>query len=211
MVENHVQHPVNAYGDSKLMVERILKWYGEAYGLKWTILRYFNAAGADPEGELGEVHNPETHLIPRGIAAAHGDLIALDVFGTDYDTPDGTAVRDYLHVADLASAHLKALVRLAETARCEVFNLGAGRGHSVREVISTIEKVSGRIIPVRECPRRPGDPPVLVADSSRASQELGWAPNCSSLEEIVSTAWQWYTSAERRAETSTSHRQRPAR
>jgi UDP-arabinose 4-epimerase len=189
--EDHPQRPVNPYGESKLMVERLLEWYGQAYGLGWTALRYFNAAGADPDGELGEVHDPETHLIPRAIAAAMGDLPALDLFGTDYDTPDGTAVRDYIHVTDLADAHLKALLRLNQGARSTAFNLGTGRGHSVREVISMIDQVSRQPVPVNESPRRAGDPPMLVANSERACRELDWTPRFSSLQQIVETAWRW--------------------
>jgi UDP-arabinose 4-epimerase len=190
--ENHPQRPVNPYGESKLMVERLLEWYGQAYGLAWTALRYFNAAGADPDGEIGEVHDPETHLIPRAIAAAMGDLPALDLFGTDYATPDGTAVRDYIHAADLADAHLKALLRLNEGGHSTAFNLGTGCGHSVREVISMVEQVGRRKVPVNESPRRAGDPPMLVANPERASHELDWTPRLSRLRQIVETAWQWY-------------------
>jgi UDP-arabinose 4-epimerase len=189
--EDHPQQPVNPYGESKCMVERLLKWYGQAYGLAWTALRYFNAAGADPDGELGEAHDPETHLIPRAIAAAMGNLPALDLFGTDYDTPDGTAVRDYIHVTDLADAHLKALLRLHQGGRNAAFNLGTGCGYSVREVISMIEQLSGRKVPVNESPRRAGDPPMLVANSARACRELAWMPRLSSLRQIVETAWGW--------------------
>jgi UDP-arabinose 4-epimerase len=189
--ENHPQQPVNPYGESKLMVERLLAWYGQAYDLAWTALRYFNAAGADPDGEIGEVHDPETHLIPRAIAAASGDLPSLDLFGTDYDTPDGTAVRDYIHVTDLADAHLKALVRLNRGGPSTAFNLGTGCGHSVREVTSMVEQVGRRKVPVNECPRRAGDPPILVANPARACRELEWTPRLSSLRQIVATAWQW--------------------
>jgi UDP-arabinose 4-epimerase len=189
--EDHPQQPVNPYGESKLMVERLLQWYGQAYGIGWTALRYFNAAGADPEGELGEVHDPETHLIPRAMAAALGDLPALDLFGTDYDTPDGTAVRDYIHVTDLADAHIKALLRLHQGGYSTAFNLGTGCGHSVREVISMVEQVGGRKVPVNESPRRAGDPPRLVANPARACRELDWTPRFSSLRQIIETAWQW--------------------
>ncbi len=192
MAEDHPQQPVNPYGESKLMVERLLKWYGEAYGLHWTALRYFNAAGADPDGEIGEVHDPETHLIPNAIAAAHGDLPAMELFGTDYDTPDGTAVRDYIHVTDLASAHSKALQRLIRGGASGAFNLGTGRGHSVRQVIAMVEKVGRQRVPLRERPRRAGDPPVLVADASLAARELNWTPEHSSLETVVETGWNWY-------------------
>jgi UDP-arabinose 4-epimerase len=197
--ENHPQQPVNPYGESKLMVERLLAWYGQAYGLGWTALRYFNAAGADPDSEIGEVHDPETHLIPRAIAAAMGDLPALDLFGTDYDTPDGTAVRDYIHVTDLADAHLKALLRLNQGGHSTAFNLGTGCGHSVWEVISMVEQVSRRKVPVNKCPRRAGDPSLLVANPARACRELGWTPRFSGLRQIIETAWQWQLSRNRNA------------
>lgn len=190
--ENHPQQPVNPYGESKLMVEKLLRWYGEAYGLAWTALRYFNAAGADPESEIGELHDPETHLIPRAIAAAYGDVAALDLFGTDYETPDGTAVRDYIHVTDLALAHVKALERLASGNPSIALNLGTGKGKSVREVIDSVERISGRKVPVQESPRRPGDPPILVADASLANRELAWTPRYLSLDAIVDTACRWY-------------------
>lgn len=192
--EEHPRQPVNAYGESKLMVERLLEWYGAAYGLAWTALRYFNASGADPDGELGEVHDPETHLIPRAIGAAYGDLPALQLFGRDYDTPDGTAVRDYIHVTDLAAAHLIALEKLIAEKSGGVFNLGTGRGHSVREVIAAVERVSGRRVPLREAPRRVGDPQILIADPTRANRELDWMARYSSLDDIVRTACRWYGS-----------------
>ncbi|MBZ5575084.1 MAG: UDP-glucose 4-epimerase GalE [Acidobacteriia bacterium] len=190
--EDHPQIPVNPYGESKLMVERLLSWYGKAYGLEWSALRYFNAAGADADGETGELHHPETHLIPLAIAAAHEDLPALQVFGNDYETPDGTAVRDYIHVTDLAAAHLKALERLGQGGSSGAFNLGTGQGHSVREVIAVVERVTGRKVPLQQSPRRAGDAPVLVADPSRACRDLGWVSRHSSLDEIVETAWEWY-------------------
>ena len=192
MTEDHPKEPVNPYGVSKLMVERVLECYETAYGLKWTALRYFNASGADPEGELGEVHNPESHLIPRAIAAASGDLPELQVFGTDYETPDGTAVRDYIHVMDLASAHVRALERLAEGRSSRTFNLGSGSGFSVREVINAVERAAKRKVPLKEAPRRAGDPPMLVADPTRACRELHWRADNSSLENVVETAWNWY-------------------
>jgi UDP-arabinose 4-epimerase len=198
IAENHPQRPVNPYGESKLMVERILGWYASAYSLSWMALRYFNAAGADPEGNIGEVHDPETHLVPRAIAVAQGDIPELEVFGTDYETPDGTAVRDYIHVTDLASAHVRSLQRLAEGGPSGSMNLGTGRGHSVREVITKVEQISQRKIKVKKCPRRAGDPAVLVADAARANRELGWVPQHSSLEKVVETAWQWYASPQAR-------------
>jgi len=184
--------PVNPYGESKLMVERMLHWHGEAYGLKWVALRYFNAAGADIEGELGELHDPEPHLIPRVIGAAHGAIPALEVFGSDYDTPDGTAVRDYIHVTDLAEAHALALDHLWKGGAGGIFNLGTGRGHSVREVVQAVEAVTGRRVPLRESGRRPGDPPVLVAATGRVRTVLGWQPRHSTLPTIVETANKWH-------------------
>jgi UDP-glucose-4-epimerase GalE len=189
--EDHPQRPVNPYGESKLMVERLLYWYGIAYGLRWAALRYFNAAGADPEGLLGEDHDPEPHLIPRAISAALGSGDVLEIYGTDYPTPDGTAVRDYLHVVDLAEAHLAALAYLDGGGESTAFNLGAGRGYSVREVAAMVERVSGRKVPVRETGRRAGDPPSLVADARKSQDRMGWRARHSSLEEIVQTAWNW--------------------
>jgi UDP-glucose-4-epimerase GalE len=192
IAENHPQDPINPYGASKLFIENVLKWYERAYGLRHVILRYFNAAGADAEGEIGEDHTPETHLIPRVIAAAHGRIPAVEIFGTDYDTPDGTAVRDYVHVSDLAVAHVKALHRLVEGGGSASINLGTGCGHSVREVISAVETVSRTSIPVIHAPRRPGDPPALIADPKLGQSFLGWKPVNSDLNTIVQTAWQWH-------------------
>ena len=194
IAEDHEQHPVNPYGESKLMVERVLHWYALAYGLRSIALRYFNAAGADPDGDLGEMHDPEPHLIPKAIAAAQGLSPALDVYGTDYDTPDGTAVRDYVHVTDLADAHVAALRHLRSGGETGAFNLGTGAGHSVRQVISMVERVSGRAVPLRELPRRAGDPATLVADAGKAARSLGWRPRHSDLQRIVETAWNWHTS-----------------
>jgi len=193
MTEQHPQKPVNPCGESKLMVERVLDWYGRAYGLQWSALRHFNAAGADPHEQLGEAHEPETHLIPLAIEAACGDGPELQVFGTDYQTPDGTAVRDYIHVSDLASAHVSTLERLARTGKSDALNLGTGRGHSVREVIEKVEQVTKRKVPLKNCPRRSGDPAVLVADASYAGRELGWVAKHSSLDEIIETAWRWHS------------------
>ena len=189
--EEHVQAPISPYGESKRMVERILAWYGEAYGLHWTALRYFNAAGADPDGELGEDHSPETHLIPLAIQAALGEKMALQIYGTDYPTPDGTAVRDYTHVMDLAEAHVEALRHMLRSEENAAINLGTGNGHSVRQVVEAIERVSGRRVPIREAQRRAGDPPVLVARCSRATELLNWRPRHSNLEMIVRTALRW--------------------
>jgi UDP-glucose-4-epimerase GalE len=192
--EQHPQHPVNPYGESKLFVERALKWYGVAHGLKWSALRYFNAAGADAEGELGEDHTPETHLIPLIIQAALGLRPHVKVFGTDYPTQDGTAVRDYIHVTDLAEAHVRALEHLFNGGESLALNLGTGLGHSVREVISSVERASGKKVPTRDAPRRAGDPPELVANAAQAQRRLGWRPRHSSLENITTTAWSWHLS-----------------
>lgn len=182
--------PVNPYGLSKLMMEQALGWAESAHGLRSASLRYFNAAGADPLGRAGEDHEPETHLIPRAILATLGRLPPLHVFGTDYDTPDGTAIRDYVHVADLAAAHIAVLARLE---RGSVrYNIGNGAGHSVREVIAAIERVSGRQVPYENGPRRAGDPPALVASSALIRAETGWTPRHASLDAIVRTAWKWH-------------------
>ena len=190
--ESHPQNPVNAYGETKLAVERMLRWYGQAHGLRYAALRYFNAAGADPDGDVGEDHAPETHLIPLAIAAAHGRGDPLSIFGTDYPTPDGTAVRDYIHVLDLAEAHLLALAALAKDGASLHLNLGTGRGSSVREVIASVEKATGRAVPVREVGRRAGDPPVLVADARQAGERLGWKPRYPDLDTIVAHAVRWH-------------------
>jgi UDP-arabinose 4-epimerase len=192
IAEDHPQRPVSPYGESKLAVERMLRWYGQAHGLRYAALRYFNAAGADPDGELGEDHAPETHLIPLAIAAAQGRGAPLSLFGTDYSTPDGTAVRDYIHVADLAEAHLAALAALDGGESALRLNLGTGRGSSVREVIAAVEKATGRPVPLREVGRRAGDPPVLVADARQAGQRLGWKPRYPDLESIVAHAVRWH-------------------
>jgi UDP-glucose-4-epimerase GalE len=188
--EEHPQRPVNPYGESKLFIERVLHWYEMAYGLRWIALRYFNAAGAS--GQLGECHDPETHLIPLAIEATLTG-VPLSVFGTDYPTEDGTAVRDYIHVDDLASAHLLALDYLLKQGTSRAFNLGTGQGHSVREVLEMVEQVSKIAVPHRAAERRPGDPPVLVADSRAAKELLDWTPQRSSLREIVESAWLWHS------------------
>ena len=190
--EQHLQNPVNPYGESKLFIERALKWYEVAHGLKSVALRYFNAAGADAEGEIGEDHTPETHLIPLVIEAALGIRRHVEIFGADYPTPDGTAIRDYIHVADLGDAHVRALEYLLAGGDSVALNLGTGRGYSVKEVISAVETVSGRSVPTRLAPRRPGDPSELVADAGNARQRLGWVPRHSSLENIARTAWEWH-------------------
>ncbi len=192
--EDHSQNPINPYGASKLMIERILRDFDAAHGIKSASLRYFNAAGADPDGEIGEDHDPEPHLIPLALATALGRRPALDIFGDDYDTPDGTCIRDYIHVSDLAEAHVLALKYLESNKNSVALNLGTGQGHSVREVISTAEKVIGRKITTRISPRRPGDPPRLIADATRARQILGWKPKWESLETIIRHAWTWQQS-----------------
>jgi len=198
--EAHVQRPVNPYGESKLFVERLLEWYGCIHGFSWVALRYFNAAGADPEGTLGENHDPETHLIPRAIDAALGLIPQLEIYGTDYDTPDGTAIRDYLHVSDIGRAHVAALGYLQSGGSSCALNLGTGTGHSVREIAAMVEQVSGNKVPALEAPRRPGDPASLVAEASKAGQVLGWQPRLSALKTIVETAWNWKVRAARRRE-----------
>jgi UDP-arabinose 4-epimerase len=191
--EDHPQNPVNPYGESKLAVEKMLHWYGRAHGLRYAALRYFNAAGADPDGEIGEDHDPETHLIPLAIEAAMAGESGrgLEIYGTDYGTPDGTAIRDYIHVLDLADAHVAALAKLRDGAASLLVNLGTGRGHSVREVIAAVEKVSGKKIAVRETGRRAGDPPALVADARLAADVLGWKARLPNIETIVQHAWRW--------------------
>ena len=188
--EGHPQNPVNPYGESKLFVEKVLRWYGEAYGLQWIALRYFNAAGADMDAEIGEAHDPEPHLIPLIMQAARGERREVAIFGVDYPTPDGTAVRDYIHVDDIAQAHILAMLHLAGSGENGAFNLGTGHGYSVREVITAVEKHSGCKVPVAEKSRRPGDPHSLVAGAGRAAQVLGWRP-AHGLDSIVATAWAW--------------------
>jgi UDP-glucose 4-epimerase len=191
MDEKHPQNPINPYGESKYFVERILKDFDRAYGLRYTALRYFNAAGADPGGTIGESHDPETHLIPLVLQVAAGTRDKVSIFGTDYDTPDGTCVRDYIHILDLAQAHSLALERLRSGAPSDIFNLGSENGNSVREVVATCERITGRQIRTVEAPRRAGDPPRLVASATKAKSELGWKPEYDSLDPIVRTAWSW--------------------
>jgi UDP-arabinose 4-epimerase len=189
--ETAPQLPINSYGETKFAIERALHWYGQAYGLRSISLRYFNAAGADPDGEIGESHHPETHLVPLVLQTALGQRPQIEIYGADYPTPDGTAIRDYVHVQDLAEAHLRALEQLAAGQQSAAVNLGTGRGHSVREVIRVAETVSGRQIRCRETARRPGDPPALVADPSQAAELLGWSARLSDLETIIRTALAW--------------------
>ena len=189
--EDHPKHPINPYGRTKWMVEQILDDYDRAYGLKSVSLRYFNAAGADPGGQLGERHEPETHLIPLILRAASGRAPDIKVFGRDYDTPDGTCIRDYVHVADLCDAHRLALDQLLDGGVSAVYNLGNGNGFSVAEVIAATERVTGRNIPVTDVARREGDPPRLVANATRARTELGWQPQFNELDAIIAHAWAW--------------------
>ena len=191
IAETHPQKPINSYGESKLAVERALPHFALAYQMDWVALRYFNASGADPDGEIGEDHSPEIHVIPRAIAAAIGGP-GLTVFGDDYPTPDGTCLRDYIHVSDLADAHVNALEAIVETGKSGAYNLGTGHPHSVREVIETVQRVTGRTVPWTLGPRRPGDPAVLYAAPHKAHAELHWTPQYPELESIVGTAWEWH-------------------
>jgi UDP-glucose 4-epimerase len=190
--EDHGQTPINPYGAAKMMVERILADYSQAYSLRSVVFRYFNAAGADPSGLLGEDHHPETHLLPLVLLTALGQREQIAIFGTDYDTPDGTCVRDYIHVCDLASAHVLGLEYLLKGGNTATFNLGNGNGFSVKQVIDTARQVTGRSIPAVEHPRRPGDSPVLIGSSEKAKTILGWSPQFAALDLIVAHAWTWH-------------------
>ena len=190
--ENHPQKPVNPYGVTKYLAERMMADYGTAYGLRFVALRYFNAAGADPEAKIGESHNPETHLIPLVLDAASGRRESISIFGTDYETRDGTCVRDYIHVSDLAGAHLLALEHLLAGRESQFLNLGNGNGFSVREVISVCEEVTGMTVDVKEASRRAGDPPELISDSRLARKVLGWHPKRADLRVQIEDAWRWH-------------------
>jgi len=190
--ETQAQRPINPYGTTKLIVEMLLRDFEQAHGTKWMALRYFNAAGADPDNEIGEAHDPETHLIPLVLDAASGRRENIKIFGTDYDTRDGTCIRDYIHVTDLADAHVLALQALERGAASNAYNLGNGLGFSVREVIEAAERVIGVEVPVVLSERRPGDPDALVGDSARAKAELGWQPRLFEIDQIVKTAWAWH-------------------
>lgn len=192
IAEDHSQNPINPYGATKLMVERILQDFAPAYNLKSVSFRYFNAAGADPTGKLGEDHEPETHLIPLVLMAAMGKRDSISIFGTDYPTDDGTCIRDYIHVTDLAEAHILGLEYLLKGGDTAIFNLGNGNGFSVKQVIDTAAQVTGRDIKVKLSDRRPGDPPVLVGSSDKARNILGWEPKYPALKEILTHAWQWH-------------------
>jgi len=190
--EDHPLNPINPYGRTKRIIEEILADYRAAYGLNYMSLRYFNAAGADPDSEVGEDHDPETHLIPLVLDAAAGKSPAIKVFGTDYQTTDGTCIRDYIHVTDLAQAHLLALEKLIDGADRCAYNLGNGQGFSVLEVIECARKITGKEIGVENADRRPGDPPVLIASNEKAARELGWKPQYAALDDIIGTAWRWH-------------------
>ncbi|MFP4134727.1 MAG: UDP-glucose 4-epimerase GalE [Halothece sp.] len=190
--ETHPQNPINPYGTSKLMVERILKDFDQAYNFKSVIFRYFNAAGADPKGRAGEDHNPETHLIPLILLTALGKRQAIKIFGSDYPTRDGTCIRDYIHVSDLAQAHVLGLEYLLQGGDSEVFNLGNGNGFTVQEMIAMAKVVTGKDFAVEEAQRRPGDPPTLIGSSDKAHRMLGWTPQYADLKQIISHAWQWH-------------------
>ena len=194
ITENHPQNPINPYGKSKLMVEQILDDFRNAYGLQSVSLRYFNAAGADPEGELGEDHSPETHIIPLVLQTPLGQRETINIFGDDYQTKDGTCIRDYIHIADLAQAHLLALERLLNGFDGERYNLGNGDGYSVKEVIEVARQVTGKQIPLKIVERRPGDPAVLIGSSEKIVNELGWKPQFADLNTIIETAWKWHKS-----------------
>jgi UDP-glucose 4-epimerase len=190
--EKHPQNPINPYGKTKRMIEEILEDYGSAYGLKSTSLRYFNAAGADLDGDIGEDHDPETHLIPLVLDVAAARRASIKVFGTDYETPDGTCIRDYIHVTDLAEAHILALQRLMDGAESSHYNLGTGSGFSVLDVIERARQITGKNILAENTGRRPGDPPVLIASNEKAIAELGWNPVYADLDDIIGTAWRWH-------------------
>jgi UDP-glucose-4-epimerase GalE len=192
ITESHPQAPINPYGRSKLMVEQIVDDFYAAYGLKSMILRYFNAAGADPDGELGEDHTPETHLIPLVLQVAAGKKKSIEIFGDNYPTEDGTCIRDYIHVYDLAQAHLLALEKLLNGSSGGKYNLGNGSGYSVKQVIETARKVTGKEIPTKTVKRRPGDPATLIGSSKKAIKELGWRQQFADLDSIIETAWQWH-------------------
>lgn len=192
IVESDNTNPTNPYGETKLTVEKMLKWADNAYGIKFVALRYFNAAGAHISGKIGEDHNPETHLIPIILQTALGQREKMSIFGDDYDTPDGTCVRDYIHVTDLADAHIKALEKLFKTNKSGIYNLGNGKGFSVKEVIEKAKKVTGKDFKVEIEARRSGDPSTLIASSEKAIKELGWQPKFNTLDKIIETAWNWH-------------------
>jgi UDP-glucose-4-epimerase GalE len=199
--ENHPLLPINPYGRSKLMMEQIIQDYGNAYDIRYAILRYFNAAGADPDGHIGEDHDPETHLIPILLQTVQGRRHYTEVYGTDYDTPDGTAIRDYIHVTDLAGAHVLALKYLAQSRQNLCINLGTGQGCSVMEVIQAVQQVTGKPVAYRTVGRRRGDPPALVAKADHAYSLLGWKPDFGDIQKTISTAWNWHQSQSKKKRT----------
>ena len=190
--ETDPAEPTNPYGETKLAIEKMLKWCDQAYGIKYVCLRYFNAAGAHPEGSIGEDHHPESHLIPIILQVALGQREFLSIYGDDYPTGDGTCIRDYIHVMDLANAHWLALQKLRKTKDSAIYNLGNGEGFSVKQVVEKAREITGQAIPARIAPRRAGDPAVLIASSVRAQEELGWKPQFNSLDQIIQSAWQWH-------------------
>ena len=193
VTEDAMERPINPYGESKLAVERMLKWFDSAYGLKHVILRYFNVAGAHESAKIGEDHEPETHLIPMILQTAMGKRESFDLYGDDYPTPDGTCIRDYIHAMDLADAHILAIEKLEKEPASALYNLGSGSGFSNKEILETAKKITGIDIPVRFAPRRPGDPPVLIASSDKIKRELGWNPTRTHIDNIISTAWAWHS------------------
>jgi UDP-glucose 4-epimerase len=196
ITEDTPKKPISPYGLTKHFIEETLQWYERAYGITYVSLRYFNAAGADPDAELGEVHDPETHLIPRVLENALGLREEIEIYGTDYPTPDGTCIRDYIHISDLAAAHYLAFEFLKREGKSGIFNLGNNTGYSVKDIIASAEEITGRKIRVKSSPRREGDPPILVADSMRARQALGWKPRYEEINTIISHAWHWIQKAQ---------------
>lgn len=193
ILETEATNPTNSYGESKLMVEKILSWCEKAYGINYTILRYFNVAGADASGSIGEAHTTETHLIPLVLAVPLGKREEISIFGDDYNTEDGTCIRDYIHVTDLSDAHILSIEKLLNGGKSSIYNLGSGKGFSVRDIIETAEKVVGKTIKSVVKERRAGDPPVLIASSDKIINELGWKRNFDSLEQIITSAWKWHS------------------
>lgn len=194
VTEEAIIHPESVYASSKRMVEELIEWYAKLYGIDWVHLRYFNASGALPDGSLGEAHDYETHILPIVLSVALGKKDTFELYGTDYDTPDGTCVRDYIHVLDLADAHMKGLEYLLNHGKSTVLNLGVGKGYSNKEIIKTVEKITGKSIALIEKPRRSGDPAAIFADNTKAKTTLGWDPKYSDLETIVQSAWRWHES-----------------